>query len=203
MKKITFYIFCMAIVLGIASTASAVPVYEYYEGAQYVREGQQYSFFFDLAFGNDPAEATDSDLTLANDVILDEGTVLGSAYINIDLFSLDWPRESVGIQLLALTDNTQYELFNGSFNGYWPGQTNQNFHFDISNTSFMDDPYGIISIVANITPWYNFNDFYITEVGIGGSTGAAPVPEPATLLLLGTGLLGVVGAHRKRFNKKA
>lgn len=31
----------------------------------------------------------------------------------------------------------------------------------------------------------------------------APVPEPSTILLIGTGLLGIIGFGRKRLNKKA
>ncbi len=39
--------------------------------------------------------------------------------------------------------------------------------------------------------------------GDGGSTSSVPVPEPTTILLLGSGLLGLVGYNRKRFSKKS
>ncbi len=43
-------------------------------------------------------------------------------------------------------------------------------------------------------------DFYLASslLTVNGDNGTAPVPEPATMLLLGSGLVGLVGASRKR-----
>jgi len=77
---------------------------------------------------------------------------------------------------------------------------------------FTQDIYGNAEFGNNsanrISP-ISFNGDVFDEViiGLGGSAGVdniyfKPVPEPATLLLMGTGLAGLLGAGRKKFIKK-
>ncbi len=56
------------------------------------------------------------------------------------------------------------------------------------------------TLVADAGDFY-FNSATLTAEGTDPST--APVPEPSTILLMGSGLLGLVGYSRKRFSKKS
>ena len=80
------------------------------------------------------------------------------------------------------------EFFSKGY-GYWSYGNSGTYYFTspVTTLKFSDGFLGAISIDnLNVTP-----------------ASAAPIPEPATLFLLGSGLIGIAGIGRRKFKKGA
>jgi len=78
--------------------------------------------------------------------------------------------------------------------------TSLNFSLYGAALDLSDWGYGLGETVYDMTLWsYSGNEADIMGVGV---FGAAPVPEPATMLLLGTGFIGLTVLRRKKYFKK-
>lgn len=200
MKKLLVFLCAMSLVFCAAGAAQAY-VYEYFSGEQWAGEGDSYEFFFDLVhpngdFGTSPF--TNSNLTFGNDEAVGWGALpMQSAYVMIVLWSSDPEPENTEIVLNAYYNDTSYVLFNGDMDLQ---AGNETFVFELVGDAFDDfapNPWGEITISLGLS---HGNDLYIHEVGIAGEP--QPLPEPATMLLLGSGLVGLVSLGRKKFFRK-
>lgn len=120
---------------------------------------------------------------------------------------------------LKITDDSTFDFAGCYLTAAW------NEDLVIQARGLLDgfDIFNVITVVGPYAPtWFSFNFSGIDELifsssggidaGLGGSGGhfvpdnltlgkIEPIPEPATMLLLGSGLIGMAGFSRKKFKK--
>ena len=206
MKKFLMFLYAMILIFGMVGSASAIsfldingdhssPDYTPIYMNQITNPSE--TWYFDLV--NDNLDEGDINLgDIINSVflsidILDEGDISGEKYTlefaDLDLNSTNYYTD---VEVDAQTYTLNVEAW---VNAYQLNVTISNVH---SGVAWAPGDFFVDEIKL-------FGD-YDTDTDTGAPTPAptaAPVPEPSTILLMGTGLLGLVGYSRKRLGKKS
>ncbi len=170
-------------VLAVQASALAVPFTDYLlvEPQMYMNPGDSVSFIFDLDndfFTVGDVNAEDSINWAYLDVLIDDDYEPLSDYSDLDYLDLEFAVVDVD-GVMKISEEVNYGTYSANI-----------------NSQVIDDH------IANITVFCDSGDFYLNGLRIRGdytdNPSSSPAPEPATMLLFGPALLGLVGLRRRK-----
>lgn len=190
MKKLAIAIFSLTLIVGFCGAVSATPI----------------TFTDTTNFYSNSTGPDGDDLEAWGGQSANELEYFGDYVVWSHNFGFDPPATDIlsGSLTLSLSDD-KYDPWFAPFefgfvlaeDGTWgAGEVDTgDYNFNINTSYLLNGEFtvGLMSLGG---------DFFIDKSDLTITYETAPVPEPATLLLLGTGLLGVVAVSRKKYNKK-
>ena len=197
MKKILTFLCAVTLVLGLVGSASAISFTDTQTLDVTIGEGPGAQYFWEDTFSY--THATPADFEVPWDIV-------NSATLDISGYWIDDNNDTVEVEGTAvgtLTPGGSYG-WEWSWSGGWNWNDNPSISsLDIAST-FSAWTAGAplnISITANGGWGDGILELDTSTFTLDYDNGAAPVPEPSTILLMGIGLLGLVGYSRKRSKK--